>query len=317
MISQIFLFLSAAIVSFSITYPLAAVIRFFGLGQSIRREGPQSHLSKAGTPTMGGIGFVLTIIIFALIFIDFQFDLRYLALILLTCGFAAIGFVDDLIKIIRKRNQGLTFRQKIFFQTLLAALFSVFLVSLGHHQTASGFLQKWGFSFPALYFLLSAFIIVGTANATNLTDGLNGLLVGTAAIAFASFGLLSNKIGIPEAATFCFLSAGANAVFLYFNFPEAKIFMGDVGSLAIGSALAGIAIILHRELLLVIIGGIFFVEALSVIIQVASFKFFKKRVFKMTPIHHHFELMGYKEPVIVVMFWLMAIVLGAVGVWGT
>jgi phospho-N-acetylmuramoyl-pentapeptide-transferase len=314
MIDHLFLLFLALIFSFLLTYPLVRIIRYFKIGQAIREEGPKTHLSKAGTPTMGGVGFVLSILILSLIFIDFQFDLRYLAIILLTFGFAVIGFADDLIKILRKQNLGLTFWQKIALQGLIAGAFSFVLIGLGQHQSVGNALAKLGFSFWPFYFLFSVFIIVGTANATNLTDGLNGLLAGTSAIAFFFFGILSYKLEIAYAATFCFLAAGSIAIFLYFNFPKAKIFMGDVGALAIGAALAGIAVVIHRELLLALIGGIFFIEALSVIIQVASFKLFKKRVFKMTPIHHHFELIGVKEQMIVVMFWVVTIVLGVLGI---
>jgi phospho-N-acetylmuramoyl-pentapeptide-transferase len=251
---------------------------------------------------MGGIGLVLTIIAFALIFIDIDFDWRYLALVLLIAGFAITGLADDLIKIFRGRNLGLTFWQKIIFQTLLAGLFSAFLISLG------------GFANPIFYFLFYVFIIVGTANATNLTDGLDGLLAGTAGIAFLAFAFLSSRLSLPNASTFSFAAAGAIFAFLYFNFPRAKVFMGDVGSLAIGAALAGIAIVIHKELLLIVIGGVFLVEALSVILQVTSYKLFKKRIFKMSPLHHHFELMGFKEIAVVVGFWVAGIILGVVGV---
>lgn len=263
---------------------------------------------------MGGIGVVLAIIVVALVSIDFEFDLRYLALILLTGGFALTGLADDLIKIFRQKNLGLTFWQKIFLQTLLAGLFSAFLISLGHQKSVGEILKSLWFTDSTLYFLLSTFMLVGTANATNLTDGLNGLLAGTAGIAFLAFALLSSKLNLPDAATFSVVAAGAILVFLFFNFPKAKVFMGDVGSLAIGSALAGIAIIIHKELILIVIGGIFVLEALSVILQVISYKLWKKRIFKMTPLHHHFELLGYKETAIVVGFWIAAGVLGLVGV---
>lgn len=313
MIGQILLFLSAAIISFLITYPIVWILKFFHLTQSIREEGPSSHKSKSGTLTLGGIGLVLTLIAFALIFINFEFDLRYLALILLIGGFATMGLIDDLIKIIRKQNLGLTFRQKIIAQTILAGLFSAFLISLGHQQSVGEILKTFGFANPTLYFLLSIFIIVGTANATNLTDGLNGLLAGTAGIAFLAFAFLSNKLSLPDAATFSLAAAGAILAFLYFNFPRAKVFMGDVGSLAIGAALAGIAVIIHKELHLIVIGGVFVVEALSVILQVTTYKLWKRRIFKMTPLHHHFELMGYKETWIVVGFWAVGVVLGLIG----
>lgn len=252
---------------------------------------------------MGGIGFILTIIIFTIIFISFEFDLRYLALILLVFGFAAIGLTDDLMKVFRQQNQGLTFWQKIIVQTILAGIFSLFLVIQGHYLVN-----------PILYVLISMFLIVGTANATNLTDGLNGLLAGTATIAFIAFALVAAKLGLSDAVTFCLLSAGAIIAFLYFNFPNAKVFMGDIGSLAIGAALAGIAVIMHKELLLAVIGGVCLVEALSVILQVTSYKLWKRRIFKMTPIHHHFELMGFSEKNIVIGFWVVGIILGIVGV---
>ncbi|MBU0672769.1 MAG: phospho-N-acetylmuramoyl-pentapeptide-transferase [Candidatus Margulisbacteria bacterium] len=314
MISQVLLFFSALIVSFLITYPIVRILKFFHLTQSIRQEGPVTHQAKAGTPTLGGIGLVLTIIAFTLVFINFEFDLKYLALIILITGFATIGLIDDLIKVIRKQNLGLTFWQKIVAQIVITGLFSLFLISLGHHQTLGGLLKAFGFSNFILFFLLSTFMVVGTANATNLTDGLNGLLVGTGGIAFLFFAVLSAKLFIPDALTFSLISAGVILGFLYYNFPKAQVFLGDVGSLAIGAALAGLALIMHQELRLIVIGGIFVAETLSVILQVTSYKLWKKRIFKMTPLHHHFELLGFKERSIVVGFWVVGIILGVVGV---
>lgn len=309
MISRILLFFSAAMVSLLATFPVVWVLEFLHLTQHIRQEGPATHRSKAGTPTMGAVGLILTIIAFAFIFIDFDLNLKYLALILLTLGFALIGLTDDLIKVYKQRNEGLTFWQKIILQTVLAAAFSIFVVTVGHQPQ----LKFLGFMFPIFYLLFSTFIIVGTANATNLTDGLNGLLAGTASIAFLAFGFLAIKSGHPYAATFCIAASGAIFAFLFFNFPKARVFMGDVGSLAIGAALAGVAVIIQKELWLMLIGGIFMIEVLSVILQVTSFKLFKKRIFKMTPLHHHFELMGKKELWIVVGFWIVAFALGAIG----
>lgn len=315
MISQLFMFLSAAVVSLFITFPLVWALKLFHASQSIREEGPPAHRIKAGTPTMGGIGIILTIILFALIFIDFEFDLRYLALVFLVIGFAILGLVDDLLKIVRKHNLGLTFWQKIIIQTLLAALFSLFLLSQGHHQTISGILEWLGFShLTAYYLLLTTFIIVGTANATNLTDGLNGLLAGTTGMAFLAFAVLSSKLGFGYASIFSLASAGAVLAFLYFNFPKARVFMGDVGSLALGAGLAGIAILIHKELRLAIIGGVFLVEALSVMLQVGYYKLYHKRIFKMTPLHHHFELSGWSEVKIAIAFWIASLLLGAIGI---
>jgi phospho-N-acetylmuramoyl-pentapeptide-transferase len=313
-ISWFLLFLAAAVVSLVVTFPIVWALEFFKLTQHVREEGPSSHKSKAGTITMGGIGFVATIIAFALIFIDYDLKVPYLALILLIFGFAVIGLIDDLIKVYQHKNQGLTFWQKIILQMLFAGLFSGFLLSLGQHNSVSGVLKIIWLANPVFYFLFSVFMIVGSANATNLTDGLNGLLAGTSAVAFLAFAFLSQKAGIEDAATFSLVAAGAVFAFLYFNFPKAKLFMGDVGSLPIGAALAGIALIIHRELWLIVIGGVFLVEALSVILQVTSYKLFKRRIFKMTPLHHHFELMGYKETAVVVGFWVSAVILGVIGV---
>ena len=314
MIRLALLFFSSALLSVFLTHPVLWIVNFFKLGQAIREEGPAAHQVKAGTPTLGGIGFILAIIIFSMIFINLEMVPKYLALLFLIIGFALIGLFDDLIKILKKQNLGLTFRQKIISQTLVAVLFSYFLINNGHTQTVGHILKTLGFSYPFFYLLLSAFIIVGTANATNLTDGLNGLLAGTAGIAFICFIFLSTRLSIIEAAIFSCIAAGAMVAFLYFNFPKARMFMGDVGSLAIGAALAGIAIILHKELRLILIGGVFLIEALSVILQVTSFKLFKKRIFKMSPLHHHFELMGVKEWQVVVGFWIMGAILGIIGV---
>ena len=314
MIRSLILLLTALICSFLVSYPIVLVLRFFKADQSIREEGPASHQAKAGTPTMGGIGFILTIIVLALIFIDFEFDPRYLALILLTLGFALIGLADDLLKIVRKENLGLTFWQKIFFQAGAAGLFIMFLIRSGAQLSVGPLLASFGLTNPVLYLFFGVFVVVGAANATNLTDGLNGLLAGTAGIAFLAFGVLAFATGQPDALIFAFLASGAILAFLFYNFPNAKVFMGDVGSLAIGAALAGLALIMRQELRLIIIGGIFVVEALSVILQVTTYKLFKKRIFKMAPLHHHFELMGIKEKYVVVAFWVVAAILGVVGI---
>ncbi|MBU0629885.1 MAG: phospho-N-acetylmuramoyl-pentapeptide-transferase [Candidatus Margulisbacteria bacterium] len=305
MISQIVLFFEAALISLLITYPVVAGLRFFKVRQFIRAEGPQSHYGKAGTPIMGGIGFILTILIFVLICINVEMDFRYMALLFLMLGFAGIGLFDDLTKTLKKQNLGLTFWQKIILQSVFAAIFSYFLVTIGYHQQDVGE--------PLAYLLGSVFIIVGTANATNLTDGLNGLLAGTGSLAFVFFVLIANRLGSVDTATFALIAAGATAAFLFYNFPKAQVFMGDTGSLAIGALLAGMAILLHQELRLIIIGGVFVIETLSVIMQVASNKFFKKRPFRMTPLHHHFELLGFNEVQIVLGFWGVGLILGIVG----
>lgn len=314
MISSVFIFLSAAVISLLATFPIVWLLGFLKLGQPVREEGPASHKAKAGTPTLGGTGFVLTILVTGLVLIDFDLHPQYLALLLLIAVYAAIGLADDVIKIVFRRNLGLTFWQKILLQTLAAGAFAIFMTFLGFNFSVPGLLSKLGFANPYLYQLFLIFMIVGAANATNLTDGLNGLLAGTAGIAFLSFALLAGRLGAAEAATFSLISSGAVLAFLFFNFPKAKVFMGDVGSLALGAALAGLAVIMHKELRLIIIGGIFVIEALSVILQVACYKLFKRRIFRMTPLHHHFELMGLSETSVVVGFWVVAGVLGIIGI---
>ena len=247
---------------------------------------------------MGGAAFFAIIIALSLIFVD----LKYLPVILLAAGFALIGLSDDLIKIIKRRNLGLSFWQKIILQTLIAALFSAYLTKAG---LVGGSLT---------YFLFWAFIIVSSANAANLTDGLDGLLAGCAVIAFAALGIICFKQQLLGGAALSFISAGAVFGFLFYNFPKAKMFMGDVGSLSIGAIMAGISIISGNEWLFALIGGVFVMEAASVIIQVASFKLLKKRVFKMSPLHHHFELLGYSETTVVLGFWAVQLVLGILGV---
>ena len=316
MISLIFIFLAAVIVSLILTFPLFGILKFFGIGQPVREEGPASHEKKAGTPTMGGLGFLMTIIAFTLILIDVELRSAYLALVLLMAAFAGIGLADDLLKVLRKRNLGLTFWEKIVLQILAAGAFAVYLTFLGYNLSLTGALAKMWFANPYLYQLLVVFFVVGFANATNLTDGLNGLLAGTAGIAFLAIAILAgNYLHLSNAAVFSLAAAGAILAFLYYNFPAGRIFMGDVGSLPIGAGLAGLAFIIHQELRLVIIGGIFVIEALSVIIQVTTYKLFKRRVFTMTPLHHHFELMGLQEKWVVVGFWVVAVILGIVGIW--
>jgi phospho-N-acetylmuramoyl-pentapeptide-transferase len=312
--SLILLFIFAGIVSWLITYPLVILLKFLSTGQAIRVEGPASHQNKAGTPTMAGIGFILAILILSVIFINVEIDWRYLALSVLMAAFALIGFLDDWLKVIRKQNLGLTFWQKLLSQIIVASIFVIVLLWCGQHQTLHSLLAHFGLNNPILYFIFAVFVVVGGANATNLTDGLNGLLAGTGGIAFLAMALLAMKLGLVDATTFALIASGAILTFLYFNFPKAQVFMGDVGSLAIGAALAGLALIIHSEFRLIIIGGIFVAETLSVIIQVTSYKLFRKRVFKMSPLHHHFELLGFKEKNVVIGFWVVAAVLGIVGV---
>ena len=315
MINSIAILLAAGLISLLVTFPLLWLLRLLKAGQPVRTEGPASHQAKAGTPTMGGIGFVLTGVIISLILINVEFHPAYLALVLLVLAFALIGLADDLVKIIFKRNLGLTFWEKIMLQTLAAGAFAIVLTWLGYNLGAIGIIPRLGLYEPLIYPFFVAFIVVGSANATNLTDGLNGLLSGTGTIALLAFAVLAARAGQPEAATFALIFAGALAAFLYFNFPKARLFMGDVGSLAVGAALGGLAVILHKELRLALIGGVFVLEALSVIIQVSSYKLFKRRILPMAPLHHSFELIGVKEWVVVVGFWVVGLVLAVAGLW--
>jgi len=247
---------------------------------------------KEGTPVMGGLVFLLVVLGLSYLMVDE----RYLPLLFLILAFGIIGFVDDLIKLRRQQNEGLTFWQKIILQTLSAAVFSFYLVGQGQAQ--------------GIYVILYIFMIVGCANATNLTDGLDGLLSGCAFIAFLSFALVSFQMTYFGGAAFAVICAGALLGFLFYNFPKAKLFLGDIGSLSCGTALAGLAILIHQELLLVIIGGVFVLEAISVILQVASYKLWKRRIFKMAPLHHHFELLGLSEVKVVMLFWATGIIFG-------
>ncbi|OGC25392.1 phospho-N-acetylmuramoyl-pentapeptide-transferase [candidate division WOR-1 bacterium RIFOXYB2_FULL_37_13] len=310
MILYIILFFVSFFFSALLTAALIFLFSIIQVKQIERNEGPQSHKKKSGTPTMGGIGFVVVSVALGFVFANIW------PIILLFLGYALIGFADDFIKVFLKRNLGLTFWQKIITQTILAFLFSYYISYNTSHFLFSDLFQFMGFH---IYILFSTFLIVGCANAANLTDGLDGLLSGTSILVFISFfciALYKSPVikSFPYASGLSAVIAGAIFGFLIFNFPKAKIFMGDTGSLAIGAAVAGFSIILCKELLLVVVGGIFLVEALSVIIQVASYKLFKKRVFKMSPIHHHFELLGWGETKVVLMFWFAQIILSIAGI---
>ncbi|TWT04719.1 phospho-N-acetylmuramoyl-pentapeptide-transferase [Planomicrobium sp. CPCC 101079] len=287
--------------------PLLKRMKF---GQSIREEGPQSHMKKTGTPTMGGLVFLIAIIATTLIvaLITDLLTSEIMILLLVLFGFGLIGFLDDFIKVVLKRNLGLTSIQKLAAQIVIAVV-SFFLLNNIDFDTALTIpFTSVSIELSGLYVLFLIFWLVGFSNAVNLTDGLDGLVAGTASIAFAAFGVLAifqDKMGI---ALFTFTVAGALIGFLVFNKYPAKVFMGDTGSLALGGALAVVSILLKQEFLLLIIGLVFVLETLSVILQVGSFKLRKKRIFKMSPIHHHFELSGWSEWKVVTVFWLVGLV---------
>ena len=317
-------------------------LKEFQVGQYIREDGPESHHTKAGTPTMGGVLINLCILIPTLLWSDLRNGFVWLVLTV-TLAFAGIGFWDDYQKMRRRQNLGLTGRTKFLLQILVSFIFGVALIFLsarGWYSTAlifpffkrfrpdfliSGFLDSiWTYPLAFLPFLLFVILVlVGSSNAVNLTDGLDGLAIGCVVISASALTVLTYVAGhavlanyldlehlprVAELTIFCGAMVGASLGFLWYNAYPAEIFMGDVGSLALGGAIATVAVIIKQELLLPFIGGIFVVEALSVILQVGSFKLRGKRVFKMAPIHHHFELLGWKESKIIARFWIAALV---------
>ncbi|MFS0839564.1 phospho-N-acetylmuramoyl-pentapeptide-transferase [Paenibacillus sp. 1P03SA] len=289
------------------------LLRRLKFGQTIRTEGPQSHQKKQGTPTMGGIIILIALAIAALRFADSNTELWIL--LIASLGYGLVGFLDDYIKIVFKRSLGLTAKQKLIGQLVVSAVVCVLLVTSGH--STSLFVPVLDVSFDTgwLYFPLMTILMLGASNAVNFTDGLDGLLAGTSAIAFGAFTIIAMNNTQPEAAIFSAAMVGGVLGFLVFNAHPAKVFMGDTGSLGIGGGLVAVAIMTKAELLLAIIGGVFLIEILSVVIQVISFKTTGKRVFRMSPIHHHFELVGWSEWRVVTTFWAAGLVLAALGLY--
>ena len=292
-----------------ILIPLLHKLKF---GQSIREEGPKSHQKKSGTPTMGGIFLIAAILIATIIKAPMTTEI-ILALFIMA-GHWILGFLDDYIKVVKKRNLGLKAKQKLLGQIIIAVItMTIATEMLGIRTTIwipiSGSELDIGF----LYYPFILFVIVGASNAVNLTDGLDGLASGNMAIAASCYAVVCMLTGHNDLAIFCAAIVGACIGFLKFNFHPAKVFMGDTGSLALGGAFAAIGILTHTEILLAIIGLIFVCEALSVIIQVISFQTTGKRVFKMSPIHHHFELSGWKETKVVFVFWTVGLICGVIG----
>lgn len=289
---------------------VTVVLGFFGIPllkklkarQSVREEGPKSHRVKSGTPTMGGI-FMLAASLVVVLF-NKMIDPAVLWLLFLTIGHGILGFLDDFIKAEKKRNLGLTARQKMLGQLILAGLFCWGVVdTLGLPFSIAIPFTQCDISIGWFYYPFVILVIVGTSNAVNLTDGLDGLASGCCIIAFSAYAVYCYMNGVNDLGYFIIILAGSCAGFLFFNYHPAKVFMGDTGSLALGGAIAGIAVITRTELLLIFLGLIFVLEALSVIVQVASFQLTGKRVFKMSPLHHHFELSGWSEVHVVWAFW--------------
>ena len=280
------------------------------IGQNIRQEGPKSHYDKAGTPTMGGIIFLISALVLTLIFVPFS--MKTFILLLATFGFGSIGFVDDFRKLVLKRSLGLTAKQKIILQVALSFVIAVLCFIFQNDTITKLWIPFTDFrlNVSILGIPIMMFIMIGTSNAVNLTDGLDGLSTQVSIPVYITFIILAQNI---ENKLFASIMLGAVIGFLFYNSNPASVFMGDTGSMAIGGAVVALAINEGMTLFLVILGGVYVAESLSVIIQVASYKFRnKKRIFLMTPIHHHYELKGYKEPKIVTGFTIVSVILSLI-----
>jgi len=319
MLEQVIIF--TILMGFLITVLISPIfipfLRRLKFGQSIREEGPQSHKKKSGTPTMGGIMILLSITVTTLIMTNkfAEPTIKTYLLLFVTLGFGLLGFLDDFIKVVMKRNLGLTSKQKLFGQLVISVVF--FLV-FRHYQFSTSVsvpFTEISFDLGPFYILLLIFWLVGFSNAVNLTDGLDGLVSGTSAIAFGALAILAWNHNLFEISIFSVAVVGAVLGFLVFNTHPAKVFMGDTGSLALGGAIATVAILAKLELLLIIIGGVFVIETLSVILQVISFKTTGKRIFRMSPLHHHYELVGWSEWRVVVTFWSVGLLFAALGIY--
>ncbi len=324
-------FITALVICFMIGSPLITWLKHKQRGaNNVREDLPEQHFTKIGTPTMGGLMILISMLISTLLWADLSN--AYIWMILaLTAGFGAIGFVDDIIKI-KGKNKGVSGRIRLQIEFLLALAICIWLAyhiePALSNRLALPFFKDLLINMGWFYIIFAGFVIVGTANAVNLTDGLDGLAIGPAIIATACFGMIvylvghsiyAVYLGIPfivgagELSVFCAALMGGSLGFLWFNAPPAKIFMGDTGSLAIGSALGGLAVFSKHEIVLAIIGGLFVLETVSVIIQVISFKLVGRRIFAMAPLHHHFEKKGWHESTIVVRFWIIAVIMGFIG----
>ncbi|MGX5913186.1 phospho-N-acetylmuramoyl-pentapeptide-transferase [Aliidiomarina sp. Khilg15.8] len=306
-------------------------LRHLQVGQTVRDDGPQSHLSKTGTPTMGGLLILMSIFVSVLLWADLSNRYVWVTLTVIG-GFGLVGFIDDYRKVVRKDAGGLAARWKYFWQSAIAGVVAVYLFySAGQPAETALLIPFVKDVMPQLglvYILLAYFVVVGTSNAVNLTDGLDGLAIMPTVMVAGALGVFAYVTGnvnfseylqipyIPEAAELtvvCAAITGAGLGFLWFNTYPAQVFMGDVGSLALGAALGIIAVLVRQELILFIMGGVFVVETLSVVLQVGSYKMRGKRVFRMAPIHHHYELKGWPEPRVIVRFWILSLILVLVG----
>lgn len=311
MIPLVIAFCVASVVS-PVMIPWLHKLKF---GQQILEDGPVWHKKKQGTPTMGGIMFIFGITVASLISMLVRFDVHLLMLILISAGFGVIGFIDDYIKVVKKRNLGLTAWQKLILQSALAVIYVFVLNKTGDLSTeiVIPFMKETVIMPWWLYIPFILFVVVGTVNSVNLTDGLDGLATSITIVVALFFGVVGFIAGNDAAAFFSSAVVGGLLSFLIFNHYPAKVFMGDTGSLFLGGAVSVLAVGLKMPLILVIVGFVYLFEALSVILQVASFQLTGKRIFKMSPIHHHFEMCGWKENKIVLVFTAAAILLCVIG----
>jgi phospho-N-acetylmuramoyl-pentapeptide-transferase len=307
-----------------------AIIRWLGaeqIGQVVRDDGPQSHLSKTGTPTMGGVLILMAIGVTTLLWSDLT-NIHVWIVLAVTMAFGAIGWVDDYRKLIRKNPKGLPAKWKYFWQSLCGLAAALFLYHIAQTPAETDlllpFFKNLTIPLGIFFVVLAYFVIVGTSNAVNLTDGLDGLAILPTVLIAGALGIFAYITGhmkmaqylslpyipgVGEVAVFCGAIVGAGLGFLWFNAYPAQIFMGDVGALGLGAALGVIAVVVRQELVLFIMGGVFVAETVSVILQVGSYKLRRKRIFRMAPIHHHFELAGWPEPRVIVRFWILTVIL--------
>jgi phospho-N-acetylmuramoyl-pentapeptide-transferase len=302
-----------------------------GEGQPIRADGPETHLKKKGTPTMGGLMILIAAVVSTLLWADIANQYIWIVLFV-TIGYGAIGFGDDYLKLTRRNPKGLSGKLKLVGQVAIAATAAIWIMAITREPVSTGlavpFFKDYLGQLGLFFIPFAAFVMVGSSNAVNLTDGLDGLAIVPVMIAAGVFGLIAYLVGnvifanylqlhhVPgsgELAVFLGALIGAGLGFLWFNAPPAMVFMGDVGSLSMGAALGAVAVITKHEIVLAIVGGLFVLETVSVIVQVASYKLTGKRVFRMAPLHHHFEKKGWAEPTVVIRFWIIAVILALVG----
>lgn len=324
--------ITALIISFIIGPWLIKRLKKYNIGESIREDGPKTHLVKEGTPTMGGIQILIALIVPTLLWADLTN--KYIWLVLLsTVGFGAVGFFDDYLKIFKNNKYGFRGRYKFIAQLCVGAALALlfyyqFAGTQGLTRLSFPFFKEYLPDLAWFYFLVVILVIVGTTNAVNLTDGLDGLAIGPMIIATATYAIIAYVVGnslfadylnivyvkgVGELAVFCGAMVGAGLGFLWFNTYPAQLFMGNVGSMSLGGALGSVAVATRHEFVLILVGGVFFIETVSVIMQVASYKLTGKRIFMMAPLHHHFEEKGWSEPKIIVRFWILSIIFALIG----